>query len=92
MLSQKLNYALSPVKQRIVCIKRQMRLCTKQHDRELMSSYIYYDQMEELSATLNKLRVAERKIKTQVLEDWCLEHPADMECAFTFNGPLFQIQ
>lgn len=45
-----------------------------------MSEVIYYDQMEELNATLNKLKLKESIICNDLLEDWCKDHPNDLEC------------
>ena len=80
MLASKVSKAIAPIKQRIVCVKRQMRACTIQYNKQLMESVIYYDQIEELSAKLNKLRLQEQKLKQDVLDEWCLDNPRDGEC------------
>lgn len=39
---------------------------------------VYYDQLEELSAALTKLK--HKQVKKDVLEVWCLKNPSDLEC------------
>lgn len=46
--------------------------------KKTMPVAVYYDQLEELNATLAKLK--DKQIKQDVLEVWCVENNSDLEC------------
>lgn len=46
--------------------------------KKTMSVAVYYDQLEELNATLSKLK--DKQIKRDVLDVWCVDNPSDFEC------------
>ena len=52
----------------------------KFYTQKSIPANIYYDQMEELYSTLDKLKLKENIIRNDLLEDWCKENPRDFEC------------
>lgn len=57
-------------------VRREIRALHVQ--KKTMPSAVYYDQLEELSATLAKLK--DKQIKRDVLDVWCVQNPSDFEC------------
>jgi hypothetical protein len=52
----------------------------KFYTQKTIPANIYYDQIEELNSTLDKLKNKENIICKDILEDWCKENPSDFEC------------
>lgn len=78
MLSAKLPYGNLTPKQKIRIVKHQIRVTQTKYNAKLMSTLVYHDQMEELYATLDKLK---QKIEEKdVLDTWCEQNPSDFEC------------
>lgn len=49
-----------PIRDRMAIIKKQIRYINIMHKSKVMESVIYYDQLEELSNILHKLKLQEK--------------------------------
>jgi len=68
MLHCKFNKCINLTpKQKIRFVNHQITLLRIQHKRNMISDKIYYCELEDLSATIDKLQ----KNTKDVLEDWC---------------------
>lgn len=69
------------LKQRITKVRQEIKVQTvKYHVMRHMPEKVYYDQMEELNATLSRLRKQLEQYESDPLEQWCKENPSDFEC------------
>ena len=79
------TFAVRPnatVREKITHVRKQIKVREIIHTCKPTSykitDAVYYDQMEELHATLFDLKLKESQIDP--LEQWCESHPSDLEC------------
>ena len=64
-------------KQINILIARNNKTVSNNLSRKPLSNAVYHDQLEELCATLHKLKMMNKK---DILDQWCELHPNDLEC------------
>jgi hypothetical protein len=66
--------------QKVIILRQQ--ICSIKKQRKSLPIHVYHDQLEDLYASLNDVKVSYQlnASKTDVMNEWCESNPSDLEC------------